>query len=113
MEKTIKTFGRTELAQIYFPRLCPEAAWHKLRSWLKINPRLYHLYELTRRTFTPAEVRLIYAELGEPWSRAAATKIKWHLISNKRHLEMLIETLAIQREPLFMCVSTFRQFDIS
>ena len=66
MEKTIKTFGRTELAQIYFPRLCPEAAWHKLRSWLKINPRLSHLYELTRRTFTPAEVRLIYAELGEP-----------------------------------------------
>ena len=113
MEKTIKTFGRTELAQIYFPRLCPEAAWHKLRSWLKINPRLYHLYELTRRTFTPAEVRLIYAELGEPWSLAAATKIKWHLISNKYHPQMLIETLAIQREPLFMCVSTFRQFDIS
>ena len=66
MEKTIKTFGRTELAQIYFPRLCPEAAWHKLRSWLKINPHLSHLYELARRTFTPAEVRLIYAELGEP-----------------------------------------------
>ena len=66
MEKTIKTFGRTELAQIYFPRLCPEAAWHKLRSWLKSTPRLAHLYELTRRTFTPAEVRLIYAELGEP-----------------------------------------------
>jgi hypothetical protein len=62
----IKSFGRTELAQVYFPRLCPEAAWHKLRSWLKINPRLSHLYALRRRTFTPAEVRLIYAELGEP-----------------------------------------------
>ena len=37
-----------------------------MRSWLRINPRLQHLYELTRRTFTPAEVSLIYAELGEP-----------------------------------------------
>ena len=66
MEKATKSFGRTELAQEYFPRLCPEAAWHKLRSWLKFNPRLSHLYALTRRTFTPAEVQLIYAELGEP-----------------------------------------------
>ena len=66
MEKTIKTFGRTELATHYFPQMRPDAAWHKLRSWLRINPRLQHLYELTRRTFTPAEVTLIYAELGEP-----------------------------------------------
>ena len=28
MNKISKTFGRTELAQMYFPRLCPEAAWH-------------------------------------------------------------------------------------
>ena len=60
------SFGRTELAQKYFPKLCPEAAWHKLRSWLKINPRLEFLYELRRRTFTPAEVQLIYSQLGEP-----------------------------------------------
>ena len=66
MNNNQTTFGRTELAQIYFPKLCPEAAWHKLRSWLKINPRLNFLYELRRRTFTPAEVQLIYAELGEP-----------------------------------------------
>lgn len=37
MTNNPSTFGRTELAQLYFPRLCPEAAWHKLRSWLKIN----------------------------------------------------------------------------
>ena len=66
MTNNPSTFGRTELAQLYFLRLCPEAAWHKLRSWLKINPRLQFLYELRRRTFTPAEVQLIYAELGEP-----------------------------------------------
>ena len=60
------SYGRTELAQQYFPKLCPEAAWHKLRQWITINPVLSHLRELRRRTFTPAEVQLIYAELGEP-----------------------------------------------
>ena len=62
-----KSLGRTELAQMYFPKLCPEAAWHKLRQWITINPALSHLRELRRRTFTPAEVQLIYAQLGEPW----------------------------------------------
>ena len=45
---------------------------------------------------------LIYAELGEPWSRAATTKIKRHLFSNKRNPQMLKETLAVLREPLFL-----------
>ena len=63
---TCRVFGRTELALQYFPRLCPEAAWHKLRQWIAINPRLSHLRELRRCTFTPAEVDLIYTELGEP-----------------------------------------------
>ena len=58
--------GRSELAQLYFPRLCQKSAWQKLRRWLIINPRLRHLVALTRRTFTPAELSLIYAELGEP-----------------------------------------------
>ena len=66
MEKMIRSFGRTELAQRYFPGLTPDGAWHKLRAWLHLNPRLSHFYELRRRTFTPAEVQLIYTELGEP-----------------------------------------------
>ena len=61
-----RTFGRTELAQAYFPQLCPEAAWHKLRQWITINPALRHLRDLRRRSFTPAEVRLIFDNLGEP-----------------------------------------------
>ena len=65
MEKKLsKPFGRTELAQIYFPRLCPEAAWHKLRSWLKINPRCLISMSSPVALSPPAEVRLIYAELG-------------------------------------------------
>ena len=78
------------------------SAWRKFREWLDYNPRLRSLLSLSRRTYTPAEVRLIYAELGEPWSRAAATKIKWHLFINKYNLQMLKETLAVLREPLFL-----------
>ena len=65
MEKT-RTFGRSELAQTYFPKLKPMTAWEKFKEWLAYNPRLCSLAELTRRTFTPAEVQLIYSELGEP-----------------------------------------------
>ena len=54
------------LAKTYFPQMNPEAAWHKLRSWLRENPRLQHLYAKRTRSFTPAEVSLIFAELGEP-----------------------------------------------
>ena len=66
MEKMTKTFGRSELAQQYFPGLTPMSAWRKFKEWLDYNPRLHHLCDLARRTFTPAEVTLIYAELGEP-----------------------------------------------
>ena len=48
MEKMIRSFGRTELAQRYFPGLTPDGAWHKLRAWLHLNPRLSHFYELRR-----------------------------------------------------------------
>ena len=102
MEKTIRSFGRSELAQQYFPRLSAMSARRKYREWLDYNPRLRSLLSFSRRTYTPAEVRLIYAELGEPWSRAATTKIKRHLFSNKRNPQMLKETLAVLREPLFL-----------
>ena len=66
MEKVTRTFGRSELAQQYFPKLSSMSAWRKFKEWLDYNPRLQHLIQLTRRTFTPAEVQLIYTELGEP-----------------------------------------------
>ena len=64
-EKRIRTFGRSELAQCYFPTLKPMSVWEKFKEWLAFNPRLSSLLALSRRTFTPAEVDLIYAELGE------------------------------------------------
>ena len=65
MEKT-RTFGRSELAQQYFPQLTPMSAWRKFKDWLEVNPQLRSLLTLKRRTYTPAEVQLIYSELGEP-----------------------------------------------
>ena len=32
----IRTYGRTELAQIYCPNLCPEAAFRKLKHWIDL-----------------------------------------------------------------------------
>ena len=66
MEQKARSYGRSELAQCYFPNLKTMSDWEKLKPWLSIHPRLKHLAELTRRTFTPAEVQLIFSELGEP-----------------------------------------------
>ena len=60
----LRTFGRSELAQLYFPQLHQKSAWRKLHQWLSINPRLRHLADITRRTFTPAEVAQIFSVLG-------------------------------------------------
>ena len=66
MDQKQRIYGRSELAQCYFPKLKPMTAWEKLKSWMHLNPRLMYLSELPRRTFTPAEVQLIFSELGEP-----------------------------------------------
>ena len=68
----IRTYGRTELAQLYNPDITPEAAWKKLKAWIDYNPvlpeRLRRLgYDPHRqRTFTPAQVRAVVEELGDP-----------------------------------------------
>lgn len=67
----IRTFGRTELAQLYCPELCPQAAFRKLNQWIDLYPNLRE--ELLAsglspksRTYTPAQVGLIVGVLGEP-----------------------------------------------
>ena len=59
-------YGRTELAQEYFPNMHPIAAWAKLKLWLSINPDLCYLTKLRVRSFTPAQVEEIVKILGEP-----------------------------------------------
>ncbi len=66
MQTEQKTFGRTELAQLYFPNILPISAWLKLKSLLLADPALEHLARLKRRTFLPAEVTTIYERLGRP-----------------------------------------------
>ena len=36
----IRTYGRTELAQLYSPGLCPQAAFRKLNQWIDFHPTL-------------------------------------------------------------------------
>ena len=66
--KQVRTYGRMELAQIYFPAISPRAAWKKLKSLLLDDPATAPFARLTRRTFLPVEVSAIYTSLGEPWN---------------------------------------------
>lgn len=67
----IRTYGRTELAQMYCPGMHPRAAFRKLMHWIDIYPNLNeqlyaHGYIPHSRTYTPAQVKLIVDALGEP-----------------------------------------------
>ena len=62
----IKTIGRMELAQLYFPYILPRSAWQKLKTLLEEDPALQHLVSLKRRSFLPTEVNIIHQHLGHP-----------------------------------------------
>ena len=71
MSENTRSFGRTELAQRYFPNIQPMSAWLKLKALqlkalLLDDPALEHLARLRRRTFLPCEVNIIYQQLGQP-----------------------------------------------
>ena len=66
MSENTRSFGRTELAQRFFPNIQPMSAWLKLKSLLQEDPALAHLAQLRRQTFLPAEVNIIYQRLGQP-----------------------------------------------
>ena len=66
MEQSPKTIGRMELAQLYFPHILPRSAWQKLKSLFEEDPDLQRISRIKRRTFTPAEVNIIYRRLGHP-----------------------------------------------
>ena len=66
MENESKTLGRTELAQLYFPYILPHSAWKKFKSLLEEDPDLQRISRIKRRSFTPAEVNIIYQRLGHP-----------------------------------------------
>lgn len=68
---TIREYGRAELAAAYCPGVCADAAWRKLKRWIDLSPGLADRlrqtgYNGNNRSFTPAQVRLIVAAIGEP-----------------------------------------------
>ena len=70
-EFKIRTYGRMELAQTYFPDLLAISAWNKLKRWIENCPPLKE--RLTTRTdkpkartYTPRQVEAIVEMLGEP-----------------------------------------------
>ena len=70
-EFKIRTYGRMESAQTYFPTLLALSAWNKLKRWIDNCPQLKkRLAELTdnpkARTWTPRQVEAIVEMLGEP-----------------------------------------------
>lgn len=67
----IKSYGRTELAQLYNPEVAAETAWRRLRAWIRKSPGMIeHLmqagYKRGQRTFTPKQVQIIVDGVGEP-----------------------------------------------
>ena len=57
----VQSYGRMELAQIYFPHICGRAAWRELNE-----PALCPLLRVKRRTFLPIEVESIFRVFGCP-----------------------------------------------
>ena len=66
MEKVIKTYGRMELAQLYFPAIAPRSVWRRMKDLLRESSTTAELAEQTRRVFMPAEVSLIFDTFGVP-----------------------------------------------
>lgn len=68
---TIRAYGRTELAQCYFPTLNPQVAYRKLQSWIDYYPHLRERLNATglnprSRVYMPVQVRMIVEAIGEP-----------------------------------------------
>ena len=66
MNELKHTYGRMELAQLYFPNICGRAAWRKLKEIMADNPALKPLTGIKRRTFLPIEVDSIFHAIGRP-----------------------------------------------
>ena len=87
----IKTIGRMELAQLYFPYILPRSAWQKLKSLLEEDPALQYLVSLKRRSFLPVEVNIIYQHLGHPQNPRK--------MSVSGDLESIVSERVVNRKP--------------
>ena len=66
-----KSYGKSELAMMYFPDRNPQVALNRLNSWIRRCPPLADALadcsqSLHAKYFSPKAVRLITEYLGEP-----------------------------------------------
>ncbi|MDD3507590.1 MAG: DUF4248 domain-containing protein [Parabacteroides sp.] len=72
MEKQpIKSYGWSQLAQLYSPELTPAGASRQLRSWVAKHPTLLSLlhqdgWQKGGRRLTPRQVSILFDCLGCP-----------------------------------------------
>ncbi len=67
----IKSYGFGELAQMYFPSISKKSAAAQFRRWIRMSktvlPTLENLgYRIGNRLLTPAHVKVLVDEFGEP-----------------------------------------------
>jgi len=67
----LKSYGFGELAQLYFPNISKKSASAQLRRWIKLSDAVLtrlksHGYKPGIRLLTPAHVKVIVDEFGEP-----------------------------------------------
>lgn len=67
----IRSYGFGELAQLYFPNISKKSASAQLRRWIRTSktvlPLLENLgYKIGNRLLTPAHVKVLVEEFGEP-----------------------------------------------
>lgn len=70
MEKAfvIRTYGFSELAQLYNPNIAKGSASYRLKSWINQSPELSQKLQLKpfTRILTPIQVRLIVEHFDAP-----------------------------------------------
>jgi hypothetical protein len=67
----VRAYGFGELAQLYFPNITKKSASAQLRRWIAMSktilPKLQFIgYKPGNRLLTPAHVKIILEEFGEP-----------------------------------------------
>lgn len=67
----VRAYGFGELAQLYFPTITKKSANAQLRRWIKLSDTVLptlrsHGYKPGLRLLTPAHVKVIVEEFGEP-----------------------------------------------
>lgn len=67
----VRAFGYGELAQLYFPNVSKKSASAQLRRWIKLSTKVLPMlqsigYKPGNRLLTPAHVKVIVDEFGEP-----------------------------------------------